>query len=75
MSGASIDVLLDIWEAHTLKLGGQASFHKHKDIYDTIDSISLGDTPWTSFSLYYQGERPEDERAPSWMNAEYDVWF
>ena len=74
MSGANTNILLDIWEANTLKLGGEASFHKHKDIYSMIDSIPHGDVPWNSFLLYYQGERPEEGPVPSWMDAEYDVW-
>ena len=75
MSGAGINVLLDIWAVHSLKLSGELSFLKHKDIYKTIDSIPLVNIPWESFSLYYQGKHPEDEHPPAWMDAEYDVWF
>ena len=75
MSGAGINVLLDIWAAHSLKLGVELSFLKHKDMYKTIDSIPLVNIPWESFSLYYQGEHPEDEHPPAWMDTKYDVWF
>ena len=75
MLGANINVLLDIWEANAIKLGGQAPYHKHKDMYNTIDAIPYGHVPWNSLSLYCQGECPDEGPVPSWMDAEYDVWL
>ena len=43
-------------------------------MYNTIDSTPLGDLPWESFSLAYNGDVPEGD-PPLWMSSEYDVWF
>ena len=43
-------------------------------MYDTIDATPLGDVPWKSFFLHYNGNQPDGE-VPSWMNAGHDVWF
>jgi hypothetical protein len=42
-------------------------------MYSAVDSIGLGDIPWQSFSVQYNGEILED--CPAWMTAEYDVWY
>ena len=46
----------------------------HSDLYDTIDATPLGDVPWDSFSMSYNGPLPESN-VPSWMTAEFDIWF
>jgi hypothetical protein len=43
-------------------------------MYNTIDATSLGDIPWQTFSLLYNGAKPAGD-IPSWMKAEYDVYF
>lgn len=43
-------------------------------MYNSIDTTPLGDLPWESFSLKYNGDIPEGD-IPSWMDTEYDVWF
>jgi hypothetical protein len=70
MSAGDIDTLLDIWAS----TGADPPFRNHNDLYDTIDSTPLGDTPWESFSLRYDEAVPDDERAP-WMDGEYEGWF
>jgi Plavaka transposase len=47
-------------------------FSNHQEMYSTIDSITVGEVPWQSFSVSYNGEIPED--APPWMTASYEVW-
>ncbi|THH16273.1 hypothetical protein EW146_g4353 [Bondarzewia mesenterica] len=42
-----IDDLLALWAA-TVK---EPPFTDHNDLYDTIDATTLGDAPWSSFSL------------------------
>jgi hypothetical protein len=76
MSGGDINILLELWVASLLKHNDELAFANHKDIYDTIDATPLGDVPWQSFSVRYNGDRPGlDEEAPPWMDAEFDVWF
>jgi len=71
MSAAKIDDLLAIMAAMYDK---DLPFHSHKDMYDTIDATTHGDSPWQSFSVTYSGAMPDGE-PPSWMTAEYDVWY
>jgi Plavaka transposase len=42
-------------------------------MYSTIDSIKVGDVPWQSFSVSYNGEIPED--APAWMTTQDEVCY
>jgi len=49
-------------------------FASHKEMYSVIDSTSVGDLPWQTFSVQYSGDLPEGD-VPSWMSATYDVWF
>jgi hypothetical protein len=74
MSASDIDTLLNLWSASAAAHGGSAPFQNHKHLYDTIDATPLGDIPWKSFSLHFNGNQPEGE-VPSWMDASYDVWF
>lgn len=65
---------MDLWTASLLKHHDVGPFKNHDELYKTIDDIPLGDVPWQSFTMEYGGERPEGQ-APSWMDAEYEVWF
>jgi hypothetical protein len=74
MSAGHIDTLLNLWAASLLKHGDEPPFSNHTELYDTIDSTPLGDVPWETFNLKYDGALPENE-VPAWMTSEYDVWF
>lgn len=74
MSASDIDYLLNLWGASSATHGEAPPFPNHKDLYSTIDSTPVGDVPWDSFSLRFNGTRPNDA-VPPWMDAEYDVWF
>jgi hypothetical protein len=43
-------------------------------MYRKIDEAILGDVPWQSFQVCYQGDQHGPERL-DWMNAQYTVWF
>ena len=73
MSTQNINTLLDLWAVTLLKHNDTPPYANHTDLFDTIDSMPLGDVPWQSFSLNYNGEFPDD--APSWMTSTFDVWF
>lgn len=49
-------------------------FASHQHLYATIDTISLAEVPWQTFSVTYNGAIPGGAM-PSWMIREYDVWF
>ncbi|KZP34143.1 hypothetical protein FIBSPDRAFT_906343 [Athelia psychrophila] len=70
MPGTQIDDLMNLWSA---KEDAEPPFTNKEDVYETIDSTTLGDAPWESFSVKYQGLEPEEGSAP-WMEQEYDVW-
>lgn len=74
MSAGDINFLLSLWTASLAIHSSEPPFSKTTDLYDAIDSTSLGDAAWESFSLQYNGTQPEGD-VPPWMQAEYDVWF
>ncbi|KAG1880232.1 hypothetical protein C8R48DRAFT_744596 [Suillus tomentosus] len=74
MSASHIDTLLDLWAATLAKHDDHPPFANHRDLYQTIDSIPLGDVPWQNFAVKFCGDKP-DVNIPPWMNGSYDVWF
>lgn len=64
---------MDNFAAFGYTFGKPPPFSDAVDMYNVIDSISLGDAQWHSFSASYTGTIPETN-APSWMSAKYDVW-
>lgn len=74
MSGGDIDHLFNLWGAAAAARGDAPPFKNHTDMYETIDSTPLGDVEWESFTLNYDGPKPGGQ-VPSWMEADYDVWF
>ena len=74
MSAGDINFLLSLWSASLAVHGDEPPFLNASCVYETIDSTPLGDVAWESFSLQYNGTQPESN-IPSWMQAEYDVWF
>jgi hypothetical protein len=74
MSAGNINTLLDLWAATLLKHDESPPFANAADMYETIDSTPLGDVPWQSFSVTYNGDAPGSS-PPQWMYTEYEVWF
>ncbi|KAF7299534.1 hypothetical protein MIND_00903800 [Mycena indigotica] len=70
MSGENISQLMQLFAAIT---GNNPPFANDDDLYATIDSIPLGDIPWQSFSVQYNGPLPDDP--PLWMTQKFQVWF
>lgn len=77
MSGGDIDKILQLWSGSILEANSDASgpFTTHRDLYKTIDKADVGEVPWQSFSLFYEGDRPDIGTTPTWMTAECEVWF
>jgi Plavaka transposase len=74
MSAGDINFLLTLWAASLAVHNDKPPFSKATKLYGTIDSTPLGDVTWESFALQYNGPQPVGN-TPSWMQAEYDVWF
>ncbi|KAG1894397.1 uncharacterized protein F5891DRAFT_931937, partial [Suillus fuscotomentosus] len=74
MSAKQIDTLLDLWAVTLIKHNNAPQFANHRDMYATIDATPLGDTPWKSFTLCYNGAKPKQD-VPLWMDGQYDVWY
>ncbi|KAI6004781.1 hypothetical protein EDD15DRAFT_2384735 [Pisolithus albus] len=73
MPGAQIDELMHIWAS----MPGQAGtppYANHEHLYSTIDAISEGDAPWTSFSM--ESVEAGGSGGPSWKcSGTYEVVF
>lgn len=74
MSAGDINFILGLWAASLATHNDKPPFSNANDMYETIDSTPLGDIPWESVTLQYNGAQPVDN-IPSWMKAEHDVWF
>ena len=74
MSAGDIDTLLELWAATLIDSDTAPPFTNHRDLYKTIDKASIGNVPWQSFHMHYQGEVPVNE-PPSWMVSNFDIWY
>jgi hypothetical protein len=55
MSAGNINELLEIW-ASTLPSDQDPPFINKQDLYSTIDGIKVGNVPWQSFSVSFNGK-------------------
>lgn len=74
MPQAQVDDLMKLWAATLLQHDDLPPFNNHVDLLQSIDSSTLGNVPWESFAVSYQGEKPNNN-VPEWMNTEYVVWY
>ncbi|KAN0133153.1 hypothetical protein V8E53_008877 [Lactarius tabidus] len=74
LSTSQIDMIFQLWSTTTNGTPSPSPFKNHKDLYDTIDQTPLGDIPFGSFSLKYNGERPMEE-VPEWMDASFQICY
>ncbi|KIK16545.1 hypothetical protein PISMIDRAFT_42383, partial [Pisolithus microcarpus 441] len=73
MPGTQIDELMHIW-ASMPGHAGIPPYANHEHLYKTIDAISEGDAPWTSFSM--ESVEAGDSSGPSWKHSgTYEVVF
>ena len=79
MSVGDINFVTGLWVAFLVPHNDSPPFKNAKDMYDTIDSTPLGNIPWQSFTLNYNGPPPDtlgpDGKSPLWTTANYDIWF
>ncbi|KAI6130725.1 hypothetical protein EDD16DRAFT_1689620 [Pisolithus croceorrhizus] len=87
LSAPQIDVLLDLWGATLLEHNAKPPFTNCCSLYNTIDSILLGDVKWQQFKVQYTGDIPVEKgwviqtptippiNSPPWMRQSYEVWY
>lgn len=79
MSEGNIDELLRIWNESEF---GSSPFASHKELFEVIDSMDVGDVPWQTFCVQYHDEDDEDlgvdnedSDRPQWMLDQHEVFF
>lgn len=75
MSVGDVDTLMELWAATQAEKGQAVDppFANARDLRDSIDAISKGETAWQAFTVKYDGDKTDG--APGWMSKEYEVWF
>jgi hypothetical protein len=59
------------WAASVLEYGGDIPWRNAGDLFDTIDQIQCGDSPWKTYEIQYRGPRPQTP--PKWMTETYEL--
>jgi hypothetical protein len=67
-----IDKALDHWARCVLPFGGVAPWKNSSELYATIDAINLGNLPWKTYKVQYQGPFPPSI-PPKWMTQTYEL--
>jgi hypothetical protein len=78
MSEGHTDFLLGLINALLATHNDTAPFRNHDDMHAKIDATTLGEAPWNSFSLSYNGPVPDGmswENIPTWMTEDHEVWY
>lgn len=65
MPANQINDLMQIW-ARSLPPGCDPPFADAQDLYHTIDATEVGNIPWESFTVSYNGEVDEDDVDAPW---------
>lgn len=74
MSKSNINDLLHVLKTRATREGGTVPFKNCDNLHSAIDSITEGEVPWNSFSVQYNGPRPE-MNVPQWMDEKYQVYY
>ena len=79
MSARDINFITGLWAASLAAHNDYPPFKNAKDMYDTMDATPLGNVPWQSFTMNYNGTPPEtfgpDGESPPQTTVDYDIWF
>ncbi|KAN0129101.1 hypothetical protein V8E53_013097 [Lactarius tabidus] len=77
-SAEDIQKGLDLWRATVARYRtdpdscNEVPWHNARDMYDTIDSITVSGVGWTTHRLSYRGPRPSG-MVPRWMQESYEL--
>ena len=75
LSNSIIDNLLSIWSATLVPYNDSTPLLNHHNLHSTINAIKLGNVPWQSYTVWYNGLQPEDGPTPEWMTVEHQLWY
>ena len=79
MSASDINFITGLWAASLATHNDYSPFQNAKDMYDTINATPLGNIPWQSFTMNYNGTPSETlgpgGESPPWTTANYNIWF
>ena len=75
MSASDINIITGLWAALLAQHNDVPPFKNAKSMYNTINSTPLGDMPWQSFMLKYNGDLPDGEVPAPWMETGYNAWY
>ena len=73
LSTSKIDQPFSLWSASLAPYNTKPPISNHCDLHAQIDSIDLDFIPWKSWTAQYQGHRPVNSAAPSWMDEDYQL--
>ncbi|KAK0185032.1 hypothetical protein F5146DRAFT_1144731 [Armillaria mellea] len=71
---ASFELADLLYHQTQMPAGGDSPFASTDDLYQTIDATAIGNMPWQSFTISYNGEMGVGE-PPAWKTAQYEVFF
>ncbi|KAJ6599442.1 hypothetical protein B0H10DRAFT_2167549 [Mycena sp. CBHHK59/15] len=71
MSSKNIDQLLEMWALSMMKHDDLGPFQDYKEVYETIDTTTVGDAPWKCFQT--EPLNPAAD-APAWAWERYKIW-
>ena len=75
LSNDNIDRLLSLWSATLVPHDDSPPILDHHELHSTIDAVKLGNIPWQSYTIRYNGLLPEDAPTPEWMTTGYQLWY
>ena len=73
MSQGHIEVLMEIWTLSMMETDGGPPFDSYWQMYEAIDEIKVGSTPWECFKTEIDNNLPDD--APNWCRESYHIWY
>ena len=73
MSQGHIEVLMEIWTLSMMETDGGPPFDSYRQMYEAIDEIKVGSTPWECFKTEIDNNLPDD--APNWCRESYHIWY
>ncbi|KDQ54264.1 hypothetical protein JAAARDRAFT_196640 [Jaapia argillacea MUCL 33604] len=71
-SEGSINKALEMWATSLLEHDNSPPWRNAQELYDSIDSIQTGDSPWKTYKISYQGPLPVGTPL-KWMTETYEL--
>ena len=59
MSQGHIEELMEIWTLSMMEMDGSPPFDSYRQMYEAIDEIQVGSTPWECFKMEIDNNLPD----------------